>query len=103
MPGQGQFATQMTNQLPSQMPSQLPMQGQLPGMTGQLPPGVIQGRGIPSQGFGMSASLQGGQQRIVSPQNQQFYPPNMMPNSPTNGNFVYTRRIIDPKNGGVVA
>jgi len=27
----------------------------------------------------------------------------MMPNSPTNGNFVYTRRIIDPTNGGVVA
>ena len=102
LPGQGQYVPQMSGYLPSQLPmqSQLPLQSQL---TGQLPPGVIPGRGIPTQGFVMPTAVQGGQQRIVSPQGQQFYPPNMMPNSPTNGNFVYTRRIIDPKNGGVVA
>lgn len=96
LPGQGQYIPQISGY----MPSQLPMQSQL---TGQLPPGVVSGRGIPVQGFGMPTATQGGQQRIVSPQGQQFYPPNMVPNSPTNGNFVYTRRIIDPKNGGVVA
>lgn len=98
LPVKGQFATQMAGYVPSQ----LPMQSQFAEMTnGQLPPGVMSGR-IPPQGFGMQTVMQGGQQRIVSPQNQ-FYPPNMMPNSPTNGNFVYTRRIIDPTNGGVVA
>lgn len=77
------------------------MQGQFPviqgQMPGQLPPGVLSARGIPQNGF------QQGAQRIIT-QPQQFMPPNMMmPNSPTNGNFVYTRRIIDTKNNTVVA
>lgn len=43
------------------------------------------------------------QQRLTSPTiQQQFYPPSMMQMPPANGNFVYTRRIIDPTTGTVV-
>lgn len=86
---QGQYG-----QLPPQFQGQLPpqFQGQ---MQGQLPPGVISARGISPNGYP-------GVQQMVSSQ-QQFFPPNMMPVSPTNGNFVYTRRIIDPKSHNVVA
>lgn len=84
---QGQFATQMTGHIP-----------------GQLPPGVIPGRGLPTQGFAMQGGMQGvQQQRVISQQSQQFYPPNMMSTPQTNGNYVYTRRIIDPNSGGVMA
>lgn len=101
----GQYSQINPGQLPPQFQGQLAhqLQGQLPPhlhgqMQGQLPPGVISGRGLASNGY------QGVQQvqRAVSPQ-QQFFPPNMMPASQANGNFVYTRRIIDPKSNNVVA
>lgn len=95
----GHFSQFNSGQLPSQyqgqqLPSQF--QGQIPHhLQGQLPPGVIPNRGIKQNGFP-------GVQKVVSPQ-QQFLPPNMMPMQQTNGNFVYTRRIIDPTNNNVVA
>lgn len=96
----GQYSQLQTGQIQHQFQGQLPpqLQGQLPAhLQGQLPPGVISSRGpLPNY-----SNLQGAQQTMSS--QQQFCPPNMMPVSPTNGNFVYTRRIIDPKNNSVVA
>lgn len=94
LPSHGQFSTQMTGHMPTQMMGHIP---------GQLPPGVVPGRGLP-QGF-TTQGMQGvQQQRVISQQaQQQFYPPNMMSMPQSNGNYVYTRRIIDPNSGGVMA
>ena len=92
MQKQYQLPLQFHNQhLPSQLQGQLPHHLQT-----QLPPGVIPTRGVPQTGFS-------GVQRIVSPSQQQCLPPTMLPMSPTGGNFVYTRRIIDPTSNNLVA
>ena len=95
----GQFSQLGSGQLPPQFQTQHLLsqpQGQLPhNLQSQLPPGVISSRNISQTGFS-------GVQRIVSPQ-QQYLPPTMIPMSPTGGNFVYTRRIIDPTSNNVVA
>ena len=76
---------------PGVMPGQII--GMPQGQMGNLPPGVMSPRGM--QGF------QG--QKMFSPPPQQFLPPGMVPQQQGNGNFVYTRRIIDPKSNSVVA
>ncbi len=86
---QGQFSQLPPGQYPPHLTTQF---------QSQLPPGVISARGIPPNTFPSQDN-----QRVMSPPTQQFLPPNMIPASQPNGNFVYTRRIIDPKNGGVVA
>ena len=95
----GQMHSQFQGQqLSSQFHGQLPqhLQGQLPQhIQGQLPGGMMGSRSGQQTSFS-------GVQRVVSPQ-QQYLPPNMMPMPQTNGNFVYTRRIIDPTNHSVVA
>ena len=98
----GQYSQLQTGQSPHQFQGHLQhqIQGQLPPhlqgqIQGQLPPGVIQSRGLAPNGYS-------GVQRAVSTQ-QQFFTPNMMPGSQPNGNFVYTRRIKDPKSNNVVA
>lgn len=87
----GQLPGQFHGQVPPQLQTQLPPQFQ-----SQLPPGVIPSQGMMQNGYP-------GVQRALSPNQQQYVPTNMMPVSPTNGNFVYTRRIIDPTNNNVVA
>lgn len=87
-PGQySQFQAQISPQLQAQLP---------PQFQNQMLPGVISGQGLAQNSYPAV-------QRIVSQGQHQYLPPNMMPVSPTNGNFVYTRRIIDPKNNNVVA
>jgi hypothetical protein len=95
----GQFSQLNSGQLQSQFQSQqLPshLQGKFPHhLQTQIPPGVIPIRSAQQGGFS-------GVQRIVSPQ-QQYLQANMVPVSPTGGNFVYTRRIIDPTSNNIVA
>ena len=64
---------------------------------GNLSPGVIPSRNLNFSGF----AGQGGQQ-IMNPPGQGFAPQNFNPVG-VNGNFVYTRRIIDPNSNSVVA
>ena len=95
----GQFGQMSSGQLPPQFQGQQlssQFHGQLPQhLQGQLPGGMIANRAGHQNSFS-------GVQRVLSPQ-QQYLPPNMMPTSPTGGNFVYTRRIIDPTNHSVLA
>jgi hypothetical protein len=95
----GQFGQISSGQLHSQFQGQQlssQFHGQVPQhLQGQLPGGMMGSRSGQQNSFS-------GVQRVVSPQ-QQYLPPNMMPMPQTSGNFVYTRRIIDPKNHSVVA
>lgn len=71
-----------------------------PNISQSLPPGVIPSRYMPVNGF-----LPQGVQTVYSPPQQNFMPPQNFSSLPSqnNGDFVYTRRIIDPNSKSVVA